>query len=54
MGTVLLKKPKRVYEPILAGPKEWPVVLLSKNRKHFIDEVIEESIKKIINYQWGF
>jgi len=47
MGTALLKKPKRVYEPILAGPKEWPVVLLSKNRKHFIDEVIEESIKKI-------
>lgn len=39
--------PKKKYEPILPGPKEWPVVLLSKNRKRFIHEVTEETVSHI-------
>ena len=35
------------YEPILQKSKEWPVVLLSKNRKAFIEQVAEESFQKI-------
>jgi glycerol-3-phosphate O-acyltransferase len=35
------------YEPIIRKSKEWPVVLLSKNRKAFIEQVAEESFQKI-------
>ena len=35
------------FEPIHRGPEEWPVVRLSKNRKRFIEEVIDESILRI-------
>ena len=35
------------YEPILRKTKEWPVVLLSKHRKEFIQEVAEESYERI-------
>lgn len=45
--TLQAKKRKKAYKPILPGPKEWPVVQLSKNRKQFVEEVINESIKKI-------
>ncbi len=38
---------KKTYDPILSGSKEWPVVQLSKNRKAFVEEVIEETIKVI-------
>ena len=38
---------KKKYEPILPGPKEWPVVQLSKNRSAFIDEVVNETIVKL-------
>jgi glycerol-3-phosphate O-acyltransferase len=38
---------KQTYKPILPGPENWPVVQLSKNRKHFIKEVIQESIRRI-------
>ncbi len=38
---------KKVYEPILAGSDEWPVVKLAKNRKNFIEEVIQASHSKI-------
>ncbi|MDN5200491.1 1-acyl-sn-glycerol-3-phosphate acyltransferase [Fulvivirgaceae bacterium BMA10] len=41
------KKDRKIYEPILPGPKEWPVVQLSKHRKQFIQEVIDETVKKI-------
>lgn len=35
------------YDPILPGPEDWPVVQLARNRKAFIDEVIEDSFKRI-------
>jgi len=38
---------KRKYEPILPGPKEWPVVQLSRNKKEFLKEVIEEAYGRI-------
>ncbi len=40
------------YEPILPGPENWPVVRLSRHRKEFIEEVVQESflrIKKLRN-----
>jgi len=36
-----------VYEPILPGSENWPVVRLSRNRKEFIDQVIRESFRRI-------
>jgi len=42
-----LLKPKRIYPPILPGPREWPVVRLSKFRKEFILEVIKESVQNV-------
>jgi glycerol-3-phosphate O-acyltransferase len=36
-----------VYEPIFPGPENWPVVRLSRNRKEFIDRVIQESFQRI-------
>lgn len=38
---------KRKYEPILPGPREWPVVQLSRNRKEFLKEVVEEAFGRI-------
>ncbi len=38
---------KNIYPQILPGAKNWPVVLLSKNRKKFIEEVIQETIAVI-------
>ncbi|CAN5408363.1 hypothetical protein BH23BAC1_BH23BAC1_35160 [soil metagenome] len=38
---------KQTYKPILPGPENWPVVQLSKNRKKFIKEVINESMRRI-------
>jgi glycerol-3-phosphate O-acyltransferase len=38
---------KKRYEPILPGSGDWPVVHLSKNRKKFIEEVVEESLARI-------
>ncbi len=35
------------YEPILPGREEWPVVQLSRNRKHFVEEVSVESRERI-------
>ena len=40
---------KRKYEPILPGPREWPVVQLSRNRKEFLKEVTEEAYERIKN-----
>jgi len=42
-----VKRNKKLYEPIIPKTKEWPVVLLSRNRKQFIKEVSEESILRI-------
>jgi glycerol-3-phosphate O-acyltransferase len=43
----LKKSRANVYEPILPGPENWPVVRLSRNRKEFIEEVIQESYHRI-------
>ncbi|WKV10926.1 1-acyl-sn-glycerol-3-phosphate acyltransferase [Marivirga harenae] len=40
---------KRKYDPILPGPREWPVVQLSRNRKEFLKEVAEEAYGRIKN-----
>lgn len=37
------KSYQRKYDPILPGPRDWPVVRLSKNRKEFIEEVSNAS-----------
>ncbi|MTI40134.1 1-acyl-sn-glycerol-3-phosphate acyltransferase [Fulvivirga lutimaris] len=41
------KKKKKTFKPILSGTQEWPVVQLSKNRKLFIDKVVDEAFAKI-------
>ena len=41
------KNQPKVYPPILPGHKEWPVVLLSKNRKGFIEAVINETVNRL-------
>jgi glycerol-3-phosphate O-acyltransferase len=43
----LRKSRANVYEPILPGPENWPVVRLSRNRKEFIEEVIQESFHRV-------
>ena len=35
------------YEPIIKRSKYWPVVQLSKNRKAFVEEVVEETLNHI-------
>lgn len=35
------------FKPILPGTSSWPVVQLSKNRKKFLAQIVEESIRKI-------
>ncbi len=42
-------KSKRKYEPILPGPREWPVVQISKNRKEFVQEVSDIAFERIKN-----
>ncbi|WKN41413.1 1-acyl-sn-glycerol-3-phosphate acyltransferase [Tunicatimonas pelagia] len=39
-------KPKW-YEPILPKRKEWPVVQLSRQRKQFVDTVVQNSVNKL-------
>ena len=38
----------KTYDPILPAPKEWPVVRLGKNRKEFVEEVVNASFSKIL------
>ena len=45
---VLEKKNKnKKYKPILEGIPDWPVYRLSRNRKEFIEEVAQKSVKRI-------
>jgi len=37
----------KTYDPILSEKEEWPVVRLAKNRKGFMERVIEESYQRI-------
>ena len=41
-------KYKEIYPPILPGTKEWPVVQLARNRREFIDKVIEDSVEQVL------
>lgn len=48
MEILVEKKNKNIgYEPILEGIPDWPVYLLSKNRKEFLEEVTQKSIEQI-------
>ena len=38
---------RRYYQPIIKRSKYWPVVLLSKHRKEFIEEVVENTMARI-------
>ena len=40
-------KEKITFDPLIPGPDDWPVVRLAKNRKEFIEEVIETSYRVI-------
>jgi glycerol-3-phosphate O-acyltransferase len=42
-------KKRKSYKPILSGTKEWPVVQLSKNRKLFIEKVVNEAFNRIVS-----
>ncbi len=37
----------KTYDPILSDNKVWPVVKLAKNRKEFMERVIEESVRRV-------
>ncbi len=41
---------KHQYAPILPRKDEWPVVKLSKNRKAFIQQVVQESVERILHF----
>lgn len=41
-------KTNKKFKPILPGTADWPVVQLSKNRKQFVQEVVEESLSKLL------
>ena len=44
---------KKKYLPILSGSEEWPVVQMAKDRKNFIDDVINESFKRLKELRTG-
>ncbi len=41
------KNKNKPYKPIHEGISEWPVYLLSKNRKEFLEEVAQKSLERI-------
>jgi glycerol-3-phosphate O-acyltransferase len=42
------KNKSKEYKPILDGIPDWPVYQLSKNRKEFIEEVVEKTVAHIL------
>ena len=44
----MAKRKRRKYELIISKTREWPVVLLTKHRDEFMEDVVEESFEKII------
>ena len=48
MSTGPAKYQPKNYPPILPGHKEWPVVRLSKNRKEFVEVVVNETTSRIL------
>jgi len=43
-----LPKKRRTYPPILPDRDDWPVVRLSKNRKEFVNTVVQETLDKLL------
>ncbi|MEP2770858.1 MAG: 1-acyl-sn-glycerol-3-phosphate acyltransferase [Fulvivirga sp.] len=41
------------YKPILPGTEDWPVVQLSRNRKQFVEEVVQETVERICQINNG-
>jgi len=41
------------YKPILPGTEDWPVVQLSRNRKQFVEEVVQETVERICQVNNG-
>lgn len=46
-NTIETVNKKKKYEPIAPDSGDWPVVVLSRNRKKFIEEVVEDGITRI-------
>ena len=44
----MVKRKRRKYEPIISKSRKWPVVLLTKHRDEFVEDVVEDSFEKII------
>lgn len=42
------KNKNRRYEPLLEKIPDWPVYLLSKDRKNFIEEVTEKTVRRLV------
>ena len=40
--------PKQKYPPILAKPRDWPIVQLNKTRKAFVQAVIDETVEALL------
>src|SRR6478736_8710369 len=47
MDIVEKKNKNKPYKPILEGIPDWPVYQLSKNRKEFIEEVVQKALDDI-------
>ncbi len=47
MEVIETKNRNKKYKPILDGIPDWPVYQLSKNRKEFIEEVVQHTLGKI-------
>ncbi len=46
----MAKRKRRKYEPIISKSRKWPVVLLTRHREEFMEDVVEESFEKIIHH----
>ncbi|HEY5824010.1 MAG TPA: 1-acyl-sn-glycerol-3-phosphate acyltransferase [Cyclobacteriaceae bacterium] len=47
MDIVEKKNKNKPYKPILEGIPDWPVYQLSKNRKEFVEEVVQKALEDI-------
>src|SRR5690606_6093754 len=47
MEVLETKNKNKRYKPILEGIPDWPVYQPSKNRKEFIEEVVQEALERI-------
>jgi len=43
----MAKRTRRRYQPIIAKTKKWPVVLLTKHRDEFMEDVVEDSFDRL-------